>query len=72
MTNEAAIDAKATLASLRQQIDAIDAEMNRLVDLLVADKISPTLVQVQEINLRARRDSLQNLFNSVHASIKHF
>ena len=71
MTNETT-NARACLASLRQRIDAIDAEMNQLVDLLVAGKISPTLVQVQESNLRARREKFQNLFNSVHASIKHF
>ena len=71
MTNETT-NAKACLTRLRQQIEAIDAEMNRLVDLLVADKITPTLARVQEINLRGRRDSLQNLFNSVNASIKHF
>ena len=65
-------NAKIALASIGAQIAEIDAEMNRIVDLLVADKITPTLAQVQEINLRARRDSLQTLFNSVHASIKHF
>lgn len=65
-------NAKITLASLGKQIAQIDAEMNRIVDLLVADKITPTLARVQEINLRARRDTLQNLYNSVHASIKHF
>ena len=65
-------EAKTCLASLRKRIDEIDAEMDRIVDLLVADKIHPTMARVQELNLRARRENLQNLFNSVHASIKHF
>lgn len=71
MTTET-INAKVCLTSLRHQIEAIDVEMNHLVDLLVADKITPTLARVREINLRGRRDNLQKLFNSVNASIKHF
>ena len=72
MTITANDRAKACLASLGPKIAAIDVEMNRLVDLLVADKITPSLARVQEINLRVRRDNLQNLYNAVHASIKHF
>lgn len=65
-------NAKAALASIGKQIAEIDAEMNEIVDLLVADKISPTLAQYNEVQLRARRHDLQNQFNSIHASIKHF
>lgn len=72
MVTEQNARAKATLASLGEKIAAIDAEMDRIVDLLVADKIAPALARVQEINLRARRENFQNMYNAVHASIKHF
>lgn len=65
-------NAKTALASIGSQIAEIDAELNRLLDLLVADKITPTLARVQEINLKIRREKLQNLFNAVNASIKHY
>lgn len=65
-------NAKACLATIGRQIADIDAELAHLVDLLVADKIIPTLARVREINLRRRRDTLQGLYNSVNASIKHF
>lgn len=69
MNNE---NAKACLAKLRKQIDEIDNELSDLVEKLVEGSIFPTMAQVREIDLKKRREILQNQFNAVKASIKHF
>ena len=65
-------NAKACLREIRNQIDAIDNEMIVLGEKLDAGLILPTLVMVREITLRSRRETLQNQFNAVNASIRHF
>lgn len=72
MTSEERIAAKNALGVMGAQIAEIDAQLARLVDLLVADAILPTMAAVQEINLKRRREALQRQYNAVHASIPHF
>lgn len=65
-------EAKTTLASLRNRIDGIDAELNGLLEQYEAGLVSAAHVRVRELNLKQRRETFQNIFNSVLASIKHF
>lgn len=69
MTNEAT---KTYLKSLRQRIDGIDAELNDLLVKYESGLVSAVHVRVRELTLKQRRDTFQNIFNAMNASLKHF
>lgn len=65
-------ETKTTLASLRNRIEGIDAELNKLLEQYEAGLVSAVHVRVRELTLKQRRETYQNMFNSLLGSIKHF
>lgn len=64
--------AKRCLAVCNQQIAEIDAEMNALVDKLVAGKVTALYVKIRELTLRERRDQAEATRKAMLGVIKHF
>lgn len=65
-------DFKRALALVVADIDAIDFELNQLVDDLVAGRVTELHVKVREATLRKRRDQYEATKKAIHAGIKHF
>lgn len=65
-------DFKRALALVVADIDAIDFELNQLVDDLVAGRVTELQVKVREMTLRKRRDQYEAIKKAIHAGIKHF
>jgi len=65
-------DAKRCLALVVADIDAIDFELNQLVDDLVAGRVTELHVKVREMTLRKRRDQFEAIRKALYSCIKDF
>ena len=65
-------NAKRCLAVCNQQIAEIDAELDALVDKLVAGEVTALLVKVRELTLRERREQAEAHRKAMLGVIKHF
>ena len=66
------IRAKACLAMCNTEIQEIDAELNDLVEKLVAGEVTELLVKVRELKLRKRREQAEKIRKAMLGVIKDF
>lgn len=64
--------AKRTLAVANAQIAAVDAELDDLLEKLVAGKVTELFVKVRELTLRERRAQLEATRIAMLSAIKDF
>lgn len=64
--------AKRGLASANAQIAAVDAELNELLEKLVAGTVTELFVKVRELTLRERRAQAEAIRNAMISAIKDF
>lgn len=64
--------AKRTLAVANAQIAAVDAELDDLLEKLVAGKVTELFVKVRELTLRERRAQLEATRMAMLSAIKDF
>jgi DNA-binding FrmR family transcriptional regulator len=65
-------NAKRCLAVCNEQIAAIDAELDALVEKLVAGEVTALLAKVRELTLRERRAQAEAQRKAMLGAIKHF
>ena len=64
--------AKRGLAAASAQIAEIDAELDALVEKLVAGEVTELLVKVRELTLRKRREQVEKVRKAMLGVIKDF
>jgi len=69
---ESNANAKRCLALCNEQIAQIDAEMDALVEKLVAGEVTALFVKVRELTLRDRRAQIEAVRKAMLGAIKHF